>query len=546
MLQSSPSRESYQQEISDFYKHEEYSSERKFGLRYELNSLILSATKESCSNLIFALQINAKDRYSSVRYHDEHLTALKKLKDITQNIDEVTKSALGIKGSCQISTLFRIFSKEGETKQHKKLIHEQKVLVSQILHNCMIQCPSTIDAFLERSLERRYHSSDNFWDCRKSLKRLEIIHTFEPIPFLSEVIALLESHAVEMWKKKFTKSSFVFEDKRHGKKDSNVNDVDAKAIETTLRHQPEYWHTARRFYAQVGSDDNDTEYNRNDSEDGSEKKEYWDVFTRDNILRVNHATDPIYYDGTPSYTHNEKVVVFTSSNECDAEASTMCSSLVSKRDCEEMTSFGEKYKQKSKLYWTWVVGSKSDLQGLSAYSSKIGGAPAVYLDLARQWDFYQEEDIGTSSGTFMFQIDLSTIPLKLQEKLGKSGLLQFFDFGGDDVASISKRLVPEKDFPLLVKGRDENKNPEAPIVGWNEKYDFVSHSEPIEKFGGYFIDVQGGYDDGLVPDKNLHFIFEIRSCSNIFDLNLGDYGNLQYFGCLDVNNGWDRINFRCH
>jgi hypothetical protein len=72
------------------------------------------------------------------------------------------------------------------------------------------------------------------------------------------------------------------------------------------------------------------------------------------------------------------------------------------------------------------------------------------------------------------------------------------------------------------------------------------YSEPLEKFGGHFVDVQGGYGEELKSDDidKPHFMFETRSCSNIFNLNLGDWGNLQYLGCME--NGWARDCFSCH
>lgn len=317
-------------------------------------------------------------------------------------------------------------------------------------------------------------------------------------------------------------------------------DIDLKALETKLRHQPEYWHTARRFYAP----DKDTgKRQRRGQKSGNNRNgEHWDVFTRDNLLRVRHAVGPAggnYYYGVHSFSHDEKITVFESAEKCDSEAEKLYSSLLDDKECEEFDTFGEAYRHSSKPYWMWVLESQTDAT-IPCYASKIGGAPAVYLDLARQRDFYEECDF--SFGTFMFQIDLSTIPERLQEYLGSNnGLLQFYNTGGEDEAGISTTLIPAEDFPLLVKGREsDSKVPVIPIAGWVEKYDFIGYSEPLEKFGGYYVDVQCEYQE-IGPEK---FLFESRDCSNIFHLNTGDGGNIQYFGYKNGSGGW--TNFSCH
>merc|ERR550539_199170 len=424
------------------------------------------------------------------------------------------------------------------------------------------------------------------------MKQVERIYDFvgDPIPHLSEIILMMDSFVLNYWRKIFEGCTFEIEDKRIEKdsffedytivsslkdlyccccccsKESSTNTsnfdeadekkIDLEMLEKRLRHQPEFWHTAKSFYEKSknkGRDQPEFWHKSNNRRKNKRRHQpefwhtaksnnRWDIFTRENLLRVRHFD----YEAMSSVT--EKISVFNSSNECSTEAEMLYTLLLNENKYEEMEQFEKTYRENSKPCWMWTLGQQSDLDGQPPYASKIGGAPAVHFDLARGFDFlgfdfYNEYDFYDSS-IFLFQIDLATVPLRLQEYIGaSSGLLQMYSTSSADEFSMHKKYIPAKDFPSLVRGREESNLPEAPIVGWDEKYDFLHNSEWREKFGGHFVDVQG-YGERFVNPEKPHFMFEIRSDSNIFNINLGDDGNHQYFGRMD--DGWEKNNFSCH
>ena len=79
---------------------------------------------------------------------------------------------------------------------------------------------------------------------------------------------------------------------------------------------------------------------------------------------------------------------------------------------------------------------------------------------------------------------------------------------------------------------------------------------PEEKFGGYICDVQCGYDetqsihDGCVGcgcyRLSCKYLFEMRSYDydNIFDVRIGDSGNIQLYGCVNCD-AYDSLSSCC-
>ena len=526
-------RSSYQYELSRHYE-DSYSGRHYFVHWDELQDLVDSATKESCSNLIFALKIDLKRVWSDIPpvSQDGSIAALEKLKDITESIDEVIKKELVMNppyhdSPLRLPSLLKIFSLNTNDGYNLKGVKEQQVLASRILYNCITQCPEVIKAFMIR----QNHSS--FWDRRQSMKKVERIYDFvgDPIPHLSEIILMMDSFVLNYWRKIFEGCTFEIEDKRIEKdsffedytivsslkdlyccccycccsKESSTNTsnfdeadekkIDLEMLEKRLRHQPEFWHTAKSFYEKSKNK------GRHQPEfwHTAKSNNRWDIFTRENLLRVRHFD----YEAKSSVT--EKISVFNSSNECSTEAEMLYTLLLNENKYEEMEQFEKTYRENSKPCWMWTLGQQSDLDGQPPYASKIGGAPAVHFDLARGIDFLGKEGQNDfyDSSNFLFQIDLATTPLRLQEYIGAlSGLLQMYSNSTYEIRGMYKKYIPAKDFPSLVRGRDESNFPEALIVGWDEKYHFQymytskyylmynSGSEWREKFGGYFVDVQ--------------------------------------------------------
>ena len=141
-----------------------------------------------------------------------------------------------------------------------------------------------------------------------------------------------------------------------------------------LKHQREFWTTARQFYLGI---DGPIEFDEETY--GLESKEHWDIFTRDNILRTRHAT-PVSIDayqrmhGPTSFTYEEKVFIFDTVEECNAKADSLSSDLVKNKNFLEFCQYKEAYFKTSLPCWTWALGENlTSLSNIPAHTSKIGG-----------------------------------------------------------------------------------------------------------------------------------------------------------------------------
>lgn len=180
--------------------------------------------------------------------------------------------------------------------------------------------------------------------------------------------------------------------------------------------------------------------------------------------------------------------------------------------------------------FTWMVVNQDDDDDddseVPVTSSQIGGRPALYKgeDWPQKW-----------GEILAFQINLETLPARMQCITGNSGLLQVFcDLNGMCFDCGTARIIPPQDFDQLERSLHSvvsNNNghrvpittyPRRLITGWVERPDYpVNYDCPVDweddvkdkseelsvsydKFGGYGRYCQDGgiKEEGFLPCEN--------------------------------------------
>lgn len=178
-----------------------------------------------------------------------------------------------------------------------------------------------------------------------------------------------------------------------------------------------------------------------------------------------------------------------------------------RRKMKEVKKFHKAHKLSVPCF-TWVVSDEEEDKTSPDYpitSSRVGGLPALLPD--EPWPNMKMQ--------FLYQINLSTIPKRLQLILGTEGLLQLFweieSGGGEGLA----RIIPAKSFESLVMAgqTNEQQGPKAELItagspklglitGWIERNDYCPRLVEagkdealdsllddlrigVDKFGGY-------------------------------------------------------------
>lgn len=216
--------------------------------------------------------------------------------------------------------------------------------------------------------------------------------------------------------------------------------------------------------------------------------------------------------------------------------------------------------------FTWEVSEEPPYNDGSAIvpvtSSQIGGNPAMYVD----------EEWPEGGQLFGFQINLATVPKRMQCIVGNEGLFQLF-WNYDEWDESFSRIIPIEDFDKLERRLSSNINDDqiefdlgsecipkpGTITGWVERPDYPSSNDidinneevrkmykiserlriDYDKFGGYGIYCQDGGAETLHNEAceqcNKNHLFS-RETFNMFDgcmlrVGIGDMGTAQVSYC---------------